>query len=1437
MSGHKGKIAKGFSESEKSQSNQADPASSQSMQTDPVSVNLVAPFHKNTILVSVGGRKTQALVDTGASISCVSTSFLNKTSFQNSKLSKCNLQEIVGVGGEKHKIIGQIEIPLLLSGAKIAYQFYVLDTLHHSLILGMDFLKFHKVTIDLEAGRVHIKDKTLCAALIKTKAGLARVDKLTTIPPGCEVEIPVKVSKRQNHETVLLEPVSYLGTIGLGGAKCLVKVLKGKALFRVLNPTNKDVELPVNRVIASVCDIDNKHIHMLDGSQPAPKSYSAQINAAYANNVPDCDKLNFKISNKNLTEQEKDELHNFLIQNKDVFSSSLADIGKTNLYQHKIETVHNAPPVRRPFYRQPPHLKAETDRQVNDMLQQGIVQQSTSVYNSPVVLVRKKDGTWRFAVDYRQLNKITVPISHPIPRLEDVFDALGDSKATIFSILDLNSAYFQIELDPETRHKSAFVTHDGVYEFLRMPFGLRNAPMSFQMLMSQVLKGLNWKFVLCYIDDILVFSSNFKEHIHHLGQVFQRLRDANLTLKAEKCNFAVDRVVYLGHVITKDGVEVDIAKTEKIRTFPEPRSQKELKSFLGLANYYKRFVKDFSKICVPLNRLLQKDKKQKFAPGDWSEKCQKAFDTLKEALTSPPVLGYANMNKPFVLSTDASGSAIGYILGQVDETGKEQAIAFGGRALHPDEKKWTITELECLAVIVGMETFKHYLKNNKFTVYTDHKALQWLHKTKDPTGRLGRWVLRIQEFNYEIVHREGKRNQNADAISRIPYSDEQAPTPSSTSVAAVDHDMVSESNPTLPGYVPCDRGTTGVEDDEVSDAGAKTYLELNLEYAKAPTVALIEQDIQTPKPEMSQLQQQCNDFKDIFRYLQDQKLPDDEQYAKHVVCEASQYVLKDGTLYHMFQPRVRKKASHDLDQMILQLALPKVKRLEVIHGYHDCIAGGGHFGVNKTFGAIRLKYWWPKMYQMIQDYVKNCDVCQRIKVDRHHHPVPLHPLPVDGVFSRLHMDILCSLPKTKEGYQYILVIVDSFSKWCESFPMRTQEATEVASILYNEIFTRYGAPHTIVSDRGRNFMSKLVKALCEMFEITRHYTSSYHPETNATVERVNSTLSQTLRAYVNKDQSNWPSLLPSVMMAFRSTPCSESTQFTPFQLLFGREMTLPIDTSLIPKPTLGQDAKKYFESLIQKLKVSQEIATENLKIAKEKAKLRHDQNAKEPTFQLNDLVLLRNTRVREGLSTKLADKYTGPYYIVEVGPNHTYKLRNCADNKLLASLMNASRLKLYHDHPNGHPLRAEGRVVPLQQTDNDTDANPDNALQLPPPTADARQAPLPAEQDDAGTAAADDIQTPNNQPTRGQTEGSKQPQKDQNDAGPQVYFPIDRLLRVKRIHGKQHFLVKWQDGSPNTWEPEGNISEAVLRTYYSTHTKQGRRRKRKQLRFFVHSQN
>ena len=242
--------------------------------------------------------------------------------------------------------------------------------------------------------------------------------------------------------------------------------------------------------------------------------------------------------------------------------------------------------------------------------------------------------------------------------------------------------------------------------------------------------------MLCYIDDLLIFSKNFEEHLSHLDQVFSKLRQANLTLKPEKCQFGLDRVIFLGHILSKDGISVDPSKTDKIEKFPIPKSHTELKSFLGLCNYYRRFVKGYSFITSPLNKLLKGNKKGRLKSEDWTDECQKAFQTLKNALVTAPILGLPDMNKEFFLSSDASGSALGFVLGQKDEQGKEYAIAYGGRALSHAEKKWSVTDQECLAVIEGIKTFRHYLSHGKFTVFTDHKALSYLNSLKDPKGRL-----------------------------------------------------------------------------------------------------------------------------------------------------------------------------------------------------------------------------------------------------------------------------------------------------------------------------------------------------------------------------------------------------------------------------------------------------------------------------------------------------------------------------------------------------------------------------------------------------------------------------------------------------------------------------------------------------------------------------
>ena len=314
-----------------------------------------------------------------------------------------------------------------------------------------------------------------------------------------------------------------------------------------------------------------------------------------------------------------------------------------------------------------------------------------------------------------------------------------------------------------SREKTAFATHNGLYEFLTMPFGLSNSGASFQRLMGHILRGLEYRFALIYIDDVIIFSKSVEEHLSHLEEVFRRLREANVKLNPKKCNFVKQKVEYLGHVVTPDGISPNPDKVRVVQEFPTPSNLKELRNFLGLANYYRRFVKGCSHIAAPLNALTRKGVSFK-----WSEQCAVAFDKLKRALVSAPVLAYPNFCEPFLLFVDASSTGIGFTLGQV-QNGKEVVIAYNGRGLNQAEKNYSTTEREALALVEGIKKFQPYLHRRRFTVVTDHSSLRWLMNVKDASGRLARWALLLQQYDFEIVHRPGKVHGNADSLSRRPY--------------------------------------------------------------------------------------------------------------------------------------------------------------------------------------------------------------------------------------------------------------------------------------------------------------------------------------------------------------------------------------------------------------------------------------------------------------------------------------------------------------------------------------------------------------------------------------------------------------------------------------------------------------------------------------------
>ena len=471
-------------------------------------------------------------------------------------------------------------------------------------------------------------------------------------------------------------------------------------------------------------------------------------------------------------EQEiSEKITKLLNANQHLFANKMSELGMATAIKHTIDTGTSAP-VNLPLRRTPQKLKMTVRGHIDEMQSHNIIRESASPYAAPVVMTTKKDGDPRFCVDYRKLNQVTVKDRYPLPRIDDTIDALHG--AQYFTTLDLFSGYWQIEIDEPDKHKTAFVCEYGQYEFNRMPFGLTNAPSTFQRLMNRILKPVLYESVLVYLDDIIVFSKTVDEHIEHITAVFKILAENGLKLKAKKCDFFKTKIDYLGHVVSSEGVAPDEKKVQSILNYPEPRNQKELSSFLGLAGYYRKFVRAFADMAHPLTSLTRKD-----AEWKWGDEQKDAFNRIKCCLTSKPILRYPDFTRDFIVHTDASGYGIGAVLAQMqrppqsdDSSGEtdevEVVIAYTSKHLDDRQCKWSTTEKEAFAIVHAIDVFKPYLYGSKFTVFTDHRPLEWLMSKNEPSGRLARWALKIQEFNIEIGYRAGKHNQNADTLSRIP---------------------------------------------------------------------------------------------------------------------------------------------------------------------------------------------------------------------------------------------------------------------------------------------------------------------------------------------------------------------------------------------------------------------------------------------------------------------------------------------------------------------------------------------------------------------------------------------------------------------------------------------------------------------------------------------
>ena len=682
------------------------------------------------------------LVDTGAVVSCVSAALPGIDSIPRRPAE----HNPVGANGLPLQCVGEISADLLIGPAAVSNaKILVVENLSAPAILGTDVLrKFKTFSVDFSKRSLHIGDFSvqLEARLDGTPAQpvAVRLASDYILDPFSERVIDTRaVDFGASVRDVVFDPdISRAERLGVSLCPCLARSdVRNRIPILAKNAGAEPVKLYANSVLGEVSD--GKVAEMAGGKKP-PREGPVQVD----------------LSDVELGEPDRRALRKLLDSYRDVFANRDEELGRTHLVQFSINTGDSFPVAVRPR-RTPYHLRSEVRKQIAEMEDRGIIQKSKSPWSAPILMVKKADGSYRFAVDFRELNRKTADEVTYLPSVKECLDSLAGSR--LFTTLDLNSAYWQVPVAPGDRQKTAFTTEDNKWEFLVMPFGAKGAPGCFSRLMSEVLQSLLGNGVTSYLDDVIVGGRSVAEHLSLLQAVLQRLREAGLTVKSSKVVPCQRRIRFLGHVVSADQLEPDPDRVEVIRNWPRPETTKQVRQFTGICNYYSDFVPNLQRLAAPLHEISGK------ARFSWDARREQAFSRLKDALCSAAGLHLPDMNRRFEVSTDDSG--LGCVLSQRSDDGKDRPVCFASKAFSDSERNWHIRDKEVFALIFAVRKFRAYLLGKPFQWFTDHYGLQWLRNTKDPRGRYARWIEELEEFQFTTQFRKGVDNCPADALSRM----------------------------------------------------------------------------------------------------------------------------------------------------------------------------------------------------------------------------------------------------------------------------------------------------------------------------------------------------------------------------------------------------------------------------------------------------------------------------------------------------------------------------------------------------------------------------------------------------------------------------------------------------------------------------------------------
>lgn len=1196
--------------------------------------------------ISISDNICSFLVDTQADISIIKESSLNDDIF----IDETEKIRIRGITKDAMDSIGITYADIFFDDILLEHKLHIVPNSFNipcDGIIGKDFIKNYKCKIDYDANTITF---TVGNHLI-TLPLLQEPDMNTIILPArCEVIRKITLQNTNDIQIIdsqQIEEDVFIARTLVDPTKPYVKILNTSENIKVLKNVKFSTENLNDYYVYSITY--NNNPERINELQKILSNSTS--NEFYG----DMTKLFEKYSDIFALEQDKMTINNFYNQNFNLLDKS---------------------PVFVKNYRLPETQKTEIDRQVQNLLDNNLIEPSSSSYNSPIILVPKKstDNTkkWRMCIDYRMLNKKLSPDKFPLPRIDEILDQLGRTK--YFSILDLYSGFHQIPIEKESRAITAFSTSNGSFQWKVLPFGLNVAPNSFMRMMNIAFSGLNAHQAFIYMDDIIVIGCSKNHHVKNLISVFDTCRKYNLKLNPLKCKFFKNEVNFLGHRCTANGILPDKSKIDAVRNYTRPTDKDATKRFVAFANYYRKFLRNFAEMASPLNNLTRKN-----TDFVWTDNCEKSFQKIKEKLISPPILQYPDFAKQFIVTVDASNTACGAVLSQIKDKGDDLPISFISKAFQKGEKNKPTIEKELIAIHFAITTFRPYLYGTHFLVKSDHKPLIYLYKKKNPASKLTNIRLDLEEYDFIITHISGKDNVVADALSRITLRDikETFSTEDDKTVLPMQTRSMTRNrdNTTISDEIDKNIEKTRIK-NKSPERTPKIYENNGTKYEKGIPI------IKTNKNKLRALKSNKLLFTvdldyEINNKQSIEKLPKTiERISNETKIKNLQLPTNDELFTKMTIEELKHIGNNVLKDIQIELIhYPKTitddrEKLEIIQKFHDDPIMGGHCGFDRLLAKIKTHYFWKKMSKDTLKYTKTCHKCQVNKPKTK----TIEPLTLTNTaqkpFDVVIIDTIGPMTKSTNNNVYAVTIICDLTKYLVTIPVPTKEAIVIARAIFNKFVLIYGPMAEIRTDMGTEYRNEIVKNLLQLIGTKHSMSTAYRHETVGSIERNHRIFNEYLRSYLNDNDSDWDEYLYYYTFCYNTTPSScFNFKYTPYELIFSKISNIP-DKIFNGKVDPIYNIDNFANEAKFRLQKTHLEAKKLIEKMKTQNKSNFDKKLNPISIEIGDKVL-----IEMGNRTKTDPIYKGPYTVINI-ENLNVTLKNDKSDKI--EKVHKNRLQKYH---------------------------------------------------------------------------------------------------------------------------------------------------------------